>query len=255
MPSTFSPWHEHFLHNKGPDHCLRLLPWDDPYHLSDWERNLITKSIQQFQLGEFARGDGIRRRAASSSISKDPDFLAALDLFIKEEQDHSEILGCFLDREGIPKLRHHWLDAVFRRLRKLAGLEMCSVVLITAEVLAIPYYQALRDATRSNLLRAIARRILYDEVSHLRFQAQTIGILRRRHCRLVQDLGRWLHSTLFAGTALLLWSQHARLFRAAGWDFSRYWKNACREFGQLNAEILDSCWWERPAATTRLRLD
>ena len=64
---------------------------------------------------------------------------------------------------GIPRLSAHWLDGIFRRLRKLAGLEACAAVLVTAEVLAMAYYQALRDATRSQLLRSLCARILVEE--------------------------------------------------------------------------------------------
>src|SRR5216684_6603784 len=106
-------------------------------------------------------------------------FLPALELFIAEEQSHSGMLGRFQDREGIPRLPSHWLDRIFRRLRKLAGLEVCAMVLVTAEVLAIPFYQALRDATRSRLLRSICARILCDEAAHLDYQALTIGLIRR----------------------------------------------------------------------------
>ena len=61
----------------------------------------------------------------------------------------------------------------------LLTLVACATVLVTAEVLAIPFYQALRDATRSSLLRAICVRILCDEASHLNYQALTIGLIRR----------------------------------------------------------------------------
>ena len=126
------------------------------------------------------RGRGFVRRAASHPVlATDSCFVPALQLFIAEEQEHSGILGRFLDREGIPRLTNHWLDEIFRRLRKLAGLEACATVLVTAEVLAIPFYQALRDATGSPLLRAICVRILCDEAAHLNYQALTLGLVRR----------------------------------------------------------------------------
>src|SRR5207248_1114771 len=121
-------------------------------------------------------GRGLMRRASSHPVlSVDAWFLPALELFIAEEQSHSRLLGDFLDREGIERLHHHWLNGIFRRLRKLAGLEACVTVLVTAEVLAIPFYQALRDATGSPLLRSICVRVLCDEVAHLNYQALTLG--------------------------------------------------------------------------------
>ena len=160
-----------------------------------------------------------------------------LELFIAEEQGHSSILGRFLDRENIPRLTSHWLDRIFRRLRKLAGLEVCATVLVTAEVLAIPFYQALRDATRSPLLRSICMRILCDEAAHLNYQALTLGIIRRPLCERARVIRSLLHSMLFRCTALLLWQQHRRLFHAAGWDSRRFWKEARSVFERLQQRI------------------
>jgi hypothetical protein len=150
---------------------------------------------------------------------------------------HSRILGRFLDRESLPRLTNDWLDRIFRRLRKLAGLEVCATVLVTAEVLAIPFYQALRDATRSHLLRSICVRILSDEAAHLNYQALTLGLVRRplgNQARVIHSL---CHSMLFHCTALLLWEQHHRVFRAAGWNFRRFWNDARRGFALLQLRI------------------
>src|SRR5438876_7310660 len=163
--SLFERWYVHFEENRGR---LRSLPWTDPYRFSEAEIRLAGRSIQQFQLGEFARGRGLRRRAREcAALAGDPLFLPALDLFIAEEQAHSSMLGEFLDQEGIPRIESDWADRIFRRLRKLAGLELCVMTLVTAEALAIPFYRALRDATRSPLLRGICVRILCDEAAHL----------------------------------------------------------------------------------------
>ena len=233
--SPYEQWYRHFLENRDG---FLALAWDDVYLLSPAERRLVGRSIQQFQLGEWARGRGLMRRALSHPVlAPDPWFLPALELFIAEEQGHSGILGRFLDRERIPRLKNHWLDALFRRLRKLAGLEVCAMVLVTAEVLAIPFYQALRDATRSRLLRSICRRILCDEAAHLHYQAVTLGLVRRPLCeraRMIRSLG---HSALFHGTALLLWQQHRRVFRAAGWSFRRFWNDSRRVFARLQLRI------------------
>lgn len=233
--SLYEHWYHQFL-EKRDSPCD--LPWHDPYLLSAGERRIVARSIQQFQLGEWARGHGLVRRAAAHPIlSADQWFLPSLDLFIGEEQRHSCMLGHFLDRERIPRLTNHWVDTTFRRLRKLAGLEVCAMVLVTAEVLAIPFYQALRDATRSALLRSICATILRDEAAHLNYQAVTIGLIR---CPL-DNKGRLFralcHSMLFHCTALVLWQQHRRVFRAAGWNFRRFWKQARRVFACLQARI------------------
>jgi hypothetical protein len=172
-----------------------------------------------------------------SVLSIDQWFLPSLELFIAEEQCHSRLLGRFLDRERIPRLNSHWVDGVFRQLRKLAGLEVCVMVLVTAEVLAVPFYQALHDATRSQLLRSICKRILCDEAAHLDYQALTLGLIRRPLSSRARGIRVLCHSILFHCTALLLWHQHHVVFRAAGWDFRRFWAQARRGFARLQLKI------------------
>jgi hypothetical protein len=247
VTSPFEHWHDHFLENRGR---AGALPWHDSYRLTATELGAVTRSIQQFQLGEWARGRGFVRRAASHPVlAGDSWFVPVLRLFIAEEQEHSGILGRFLDLEHIPRLTNHWLDEIFRRLRKLAGLEACATVLVTAEVLAIPFYQALRDATGSPLLRAICVRILCDEAKHLNYQALTLGLVRRRLSERARAIRSMCHATLFHVTALLLWQQHRRVFRAAGWDFRRFWEDACGTFAFLRSRI------ERADSVEDLRLD
>ena len=233
--SPYHPWYRHFLKNRDGS---RSLPWHDPDPLSAADRRLVSRSIQQFQLDEWARGRGLLRRASShAALTADPWFLPALKLFIAEEQEHSRILGRFLYREGIPQLENHWMDGISRRLWKLAGLDVSAMVLITAEVLAMPFYRALGDATRSYLLRSICRHILRDEAAHLSYQALTLGLVRRRLWEGGRIIRSLCHSALFHGTAVLLWQEHRRVFQAAGWGFRRFWGDSRREFIRLQLRI------------------
>src|SRR5260370_35800493 len=102
-----------------------------------------------------------------------------------------------MDRERIPRIGNLGLDCIFRWLRKLEGLEVCALVLVTAEVLAVPFYLALRDATRSHLLRLICMRILCDEAAHLNYQALTLGLVRRPLCNKARVIRLLCHSMLF----------------------------------------------------------
>jgi len=233
--SPYQHWHDHFFDKiEGRNR----LPWNDASRLNDFERRIVGRSIQQFQLGEWARGRGFRRRAElHPAFAGDDCFIPSLELFIAEEQHHSDVLGRFLDLERIPRLRQHWLDGIFRRLRKLAGLEACAAVLVTAEVLAMPFYQALRDATGSGLLRSICIQILCDEAAHLNYQALTIGLIRRRLTEKSRARRARYHSLLFRCTAFVVWQQHRRVFRAARWDFRRFWNDASRTFSVLQSRI------------------
>ena len=143
---TETDWLRYFRANSAEPR----LPWDDGYRLSGAERTVVIESIQQFQLGENAQG----RRLLERARALDAHYAAALRLFIQEEQRHSYFLGRFLALQGEGCLSRHWIHASFRRLRGFAGLELRMRVLATAEVLAITYYTALREATGSTLLKS-----------------------------------------------------------------------------------------------------
>jgi len=214
-------WLEYFRAN-APEPCL---PWNDGYVLSGAERTVVIESIQQFQLGENAQG----RRLLERARAWDPEFASTLGLFIREEQRHSDLLGRFLVKQGARCLRRHWVHAAFRRIRGFAGLELRMRVLATAEVLAIPYYTALGEATGSPLLRAICGRILSEESEHLRFQAFTLSRLGVRRSALARRLARAAHRWFLRATTLLVWMEHAPVFRAGGYSLSRLWRQSRAE--------------------------
>src|SRR5581483_300563 len=186
-----------------------LLPWEDDYRLSGAERVAVIESIQQFQLGENAQGRRLLRRAEAL----DAKLVPILRLFIQEEQRHSAMLGRFLVTQGASCLKRHWMHESFRRVRGSAGLELCMRVLATAEVLAIPYYTALREATGSPLLRSICSRILAEEAQHLRFQEFALARLAFGRAELLRDLVREVHRWFLMATTLLVWMEHAKVFR------------------------------------------
>lgn len=222
--TKYSSWIHYFHHNNWS--AVNLCP-PGAATLSAHERELLGTSLQQFQLGEGSDGLGLMRRANEFSRLHGIDSLPdAMQRFIREEQRHSAVLGLFLDRESIPRLNHHWVDHVFRRIRNLAGFELMLTVLVTAEFIAIPYYTAIHDATKSECLRRIARRILNDEAQHLEFQADNLALCaadRGDFGRLLTIAVQWLVLSL---ASALVYSMHARLFRKAGFSPLRFWSMA-----------------------------
>lgn len=199
--------------------------------LTGKETATLTKSIQQFQLGEGSRGERLLDRGKKYAQSvDDPFFASALSLFIKEEQQHSRYLEAFMQSQGIPTVGHHWVDTVFRKLRGSAGLELSLTVLVTAEFIAVPYYRALRDATGSPILKTICRRILEDEAAHLRYQASMHARVTSKRRRLFQRVLGGLHRFFLLGTILLVWAEHHGVFEAAGYDFHHFKEETLSEF-------------------------
>lgn len=99
-------------------------------------------------------------------------------------------------------------------------------VLATAEVLAIPYYGALKNATRSPLLQSICTRILTEEAQHLRFQAFTLHRLGSRRMAPARKVARAAHRWFLMATTLLVWKEHKLVFRAGGYSLRQVWRHS-----------------------------
>jgi hypothetical protein len=228
VPQDSAGWLAYFESNKQ---SALDMPWDMGVALTAEEKALITPSLKAFQKGEGSEGHNLLRYArAYATSANDPDYLACIDLFIKEEQKHSGFLALYLKQMNEPVLLHTWTDSVFRWLRKYLGLQWSLTVLITAEIMALSYYDAVRSVCTCPLLHKICGRIIADEQQHVLFQSQRIGRLRLRHSRLVRVFIYAAHRFLFAGTRMAVWLAYRHPYQRAGVSFIGYWRWAGSHF-------------------------
>ncbi len=220
-------WLDLFRANEEPV----VLPEGGP-RLSKEERGAVVGSIQEFQLGENSEGKHLHRLAREhAGKTGDGDYLLAVEYFIREEQRHARYLRHFLVSEGFGTVKGSWADAVFRKLRRLANLEVSVGVLVTAEIIAKVYYAALEKATRSPMLRVICERVRRDEEMHVRFQTERLAILRHDRSRPGMALTHLLHRALLCGVCLVVWRNHGAAIRRGGLRFRAYWRWCWDEFG------------------------
>ncbi len=207
----------------------------------------IAPSLQAWQLGETS--DGRHLRAAAARYAKrvgDPDYPPAVDLFIREEQRHGELLGQFLDLAGVGRVTANWGDRLFRAARySVTDMEVWTTPVVMVETLALVYYNAIRRATGSAVLHAICAQILADEVPHLRFQCERLALLFRRRTRFALRLTMLGQRLCFSAVVALVWVGHQRAFRAGGYDWRRYWRAS---WARMNAawRLIDSLRYDWP---------
>ena len=157
----------------------------------------------------------------------DPDYPVVIDLFIREEQRHGELLGRFLDLAGMDRRCADWGDSLFRAARYcLRNMEVWTTPVVMVETLAVVYYNAIRQSSRSPVLRSICTQILADEVPHLRFQAERLATIYRRRSRLGYRLTLWAHWACFVFIVTLVWIGHRQALFAGGYGWARYWRAA-----------------------------
>jgi rubrerythrin len=143
------------------------------------ERRLIGSSIATFQLGEQSEGRTLLRAAQRFARTRRiPALVRIVELFIREEQRHAAMLRAFMEEHHIALKRADWTDRVFRRVRQLAGLELCLYILISAELIGIVYYRALEAATDCERLMVLCRTLVSDELAHVGFESQLLLALR-----------------------------------------------------------------------------
>lgn len=226
---TSLEWREYYERNAN---SLLEIPWDSGAELTDDERDAVTSSIQGFQAGESSEGHHLYRYATTyAAKSGDHAYLAAVKLFIAEEQRHARDLGRFLRQNDIPPIRTTFPDRVFRKLRHLfGGLEISIAVLVTAEIIAKVYYTALQQATKSAVLQTLCEQILHDERKHIEFQAEQLGKLRYHRKRPLYRLTMGVQRLLYGGTCLVVWRFHKKAFRQGGFNFRRFWRACWVEF-------------------------
>ena len=224
----FERWRDYFEHNASTN--TDLTPGlEEP--LTILEKKCIGKSIAAFQLGEYSEGRSLMRAARVIAERTGNDCLVRITrLFITEEQNHAMILGRFMTSQGIPLTKKNWTDDVFRALRKPVGFELSVTVLITAEIISLVYYQALKASTGSALLKRICTRILADELMHVAYESQLLNEIRNKHTSIHRLTLKALHTILFIGTTLVVYYSHRSVLNRGGYDLYAFVESTWAEY-------------------------
>jgi hypothetical protein len=227
-------WLSYFKRNAANNLALAT---PDDHVLTDTERRAITASIQVFQIGEASEGHTLQRFAETfAAQERDADYAEAVRYFIREENRHSGYLRVFMQEHRIPRAKSQWTDGVFRVIRRLAGLELSIRVLVTAEMIAVVYYEALGRATGSRKLATICQRMMVEELTHVSFQMGAVARLKARRARLLGALGDLAHGVLMAGTTAVVWMDHRSVLKSQHQTFGSFFRACWRVFADGLAE-------------------
>jgi hypothetical protein len=170
----------------------------------------LVASLQRFQAGEDGDGASL---LAKSARAGDPDYLAAVRLFVAEEQNHARLLKNVLAYAGAPTIDGHWTDTVFVAIRRALGLRLELMTLMLAEVVALRYYRAVRDGTGDALLTDVAGRILADEERHVPFHVERLRDGFARTPAPVRRIGAAFWWVLMTGAAAVVAIDHGPALR------------------------------------------
>ncbi|WP_157887571.1 ferritin-like domain-containing protein [Frondihabitans sp. PAMC 28766] len=234
--SSFTAWVTHFRDNVERQHRIeREVDWSAPCALTPGARRAFAHSFQRFELGED--GDGAHLLALARKAG-DPVYTEALALLVAEEQRHSKLFRRGLLHLGAPSLSRHWTDVVFTRLRRLLGLRTELALFLIAETVSLGWFEALASQAPDPVLRGVGRRILTDEVDHVRFQCDRLGLGFRATplpARIVVGAG-W--SVVAVGATAVLLIDHRAALAACGLHPVSYGCRAFTEFARAAWSVL-----------------
>ncbi|MCU1477632.1 MAG: putative rane protein [Subtercola sp.] len=226
---TFDVWATYFEANLERHERLDvLIPWDRISLLPGADVIALARSLQKFELGESGEGAGLRSKARKRH---DPVYDDALVRFIAEEQKHSALFAAALARFGAERLTSDWTDRVFVVLRRLMGLRTEVTLFLIAETVAMEYFEALGRSS-DPVIRGVARRVLTDEVEHIRFQIDQLRVgfeHTPRAGRLFAAAAAWM---VAVGAATVVAVDHGAAMRACGLRPLTFWHRALRHFGR-----------------------
>jgi hypothetical protein len=224
-------WLNYFQYNRTH---RASVPWERGIKIEPHLRQSLIRSLQKFQLGESGDGRNLRRHTAATG---DSVYAAAIDLFIKEEQEHARLMAEILKRLDAPLLNSHWTDNCFMLMRHFFGLHQELMVLLLPEMIAKRYFRALRDGTKDEVLRAVFGQIAQDEEGHLAFHVE---YLRRAFAgmRFLDRIGaQVIWRFLFRATCIAVILDHRDVLAAVGVESREFWRSCGEIFDEVAAGI------------------
>jgi len=174
----------------------------------------------------------------------------AIDLFIKEENEHARLMALILQKLEAPLLRHHWSDGCFVFLRRLFGLNSEILVLLMPEMIAKRYFRALHDGFSDPTLRAVCSQILHDEQGHVAFHTHFLHEAFRSMPVLLRAALRTLWRLVYRMACLVVLVDHRAILRGAGLSLTAFWWDCGLIFDEVAAGIFSLA----PAPTFQVTL-
>lgn len=212
----YQDWISHFENN---DRKRFKIDFSEENPLSEKMKKLVFPSIRAFQKGEGSDGRLLMQTVEHYVRTDGPaEYKQAMHLFVKEENWHSAYLKAYMDYYGIKVAKKSALDTIFRKLRHLGGLKCEVTVLVTAEMIALTYYDALSKCTDSKVLKRICKQMLDDELPHIMFQSYTLSRLKPNRKDIL------LRSIIMNITLLFVWCAFHKVYQTGGYRFTRFMK-------------------------------
>jgi hypothetical protein len=224
-------WLSYFEHNR--ENRYRI-PWQDGVDVAPRIAPAFIRSLQRFQIGESGEGRHLR---AAANLTGDVNYIKAIDLFIKEEQEHARLMAEILKRLDAPLLTSHWSDGCFVLLRRLFRLNHELMVLLTPEIIAKRYFRLLHDQIEDPAVKAVCVQILHDEEGHVAFHVDYLRCAFAQKSLLGRAALRGAWRILFRLSVFVVLLDHRSLLRGCNVSVAQFWWDCELMFDDVAAQI------------------
>jgi len=215
----------------------RRLPEAEANELYSQLPESLARSLAIFQLGESGGGTIIEQARQSDIESIDEHYADAMQLFVKEENRHADILAICVRMLGGSLIEENWTARLFVGSRRLIGLRLKVMVLLAAEVVGLCYYHLLSARLPLSQLKSLLSQLVNDERAHLQFHCDFLRTQTKSIWRRAIFVVAWRFTMLAAAIVVLI--DHRPAIRDLGikpivvW---RRWLLYCRLAEQLVTE-------------------
>jgi hypothetical protein len=214
-------WIQHFTQNKKNRPEPR---WGAPNSIPTPALPLVLRSLEQFHLGDGGGPAYLIAINREGFLGSEEHTRTLVDLWFKEEEEHSRLLGDLVKRLGGTPITGHWSFTIFCFLRKWLGVRFELSILLLTEISSTVYYRLLRRYGQDVALCDVCKLILRDEAGHIAFHRARIA-----HKNIGGPLfGYWL-SILGHCAATMLWVNHGRALIALGASTKEFYAELRRE--------------------------
>lgn len=196
----------------------------------------LCRSLSHFQLGESGEGRNLLQQAREQAPD-DPNYAAALALFIEEEKEHARLLERLVRRFGGEPIRRHWTHAVFRLARRALGLNFELQVLVIAEIVGTAYYRMLQLRSRDPVLDQVCLLLLRDEARHIEFHVHWLRAVQARWLPAEREAWSLQFQALFTAAANVAWFDHRAALKSTGGSKREFFTIARGECIQFLAHL------------------
>lgn len=222
-------WIEHF-HRNAQD---RPEPdWQAPAaDIAPHVMKKLVKSLQQFQLGDGGGPAYLIAWNHRELLASDAGLKELVDLWFKEEERHSALLGGALKRFGVPEIRSHWSFSLFCGVRKIMGVQFELYALLLTEITSHVYYKMMHRHCPDIGVRQMCALINRDEAGHIAFHRARLAAEAERDGRSYGRLWELFFRLRGLAAGTVLWVNHRPALKAMGATDAEFYQGIWRGMG------------------------